>query len=647
MSDLSPILGFRKDRIGARLIGLLNLLRLGRKFGVPVRFLWLSQPEGPYPELADPCEFLAADFVARNITVIGQPPELAGRENLAALASTLDAALVAERLAAGRRFFSDAAFDAIAFMGEPLSDARAEIAAIAAELPLAPPLARALTQAQNRLARLVPGGLAQASAIHMRRGDLLDGIPWSLGAWPAKYVPDEFFRAWAAMQPGGVIVFTDTPAAARHMAGGNPHILPIDRLLDLERLTATERDMLELLLMGRCQQIGAPGGSAFSSAAAALGMARITALPHGLPEAERALAHQALLERAIAAPDSFFAPGDLAQSLHYASRHAIATGQAGRLVDALADSRALMAAHPFTRRILAECAQAAGRQDQARALALRALEDPRLAGRDRGLCRGIVSAVRARAAPDGEETRDDFLAALFSQVAGRNAQLAQMAVMLLSRDGPVSRALMFPRDLLPQLLGGNDIGQPVLAPWFYLADWDELLGDDNARRPLLAGPPIHLKLRPLGPALRAAEAALTAGATPPPPGDEAEAARLGLGAAILSLHGRYARALRVLHWLDEIRPGDALTRKRLADTCYRIGNAERADAFMQDALRLAGGPPLMLLSMARRQAELRRPARARKHLLQAGQQWPGSVLLRQQARRIERLLAADPVPGAG
>ncbi|RJL15309.1 tetratricopeptide repeat protein [Paracoccus siganidrum] len=649
MSALPAIIGFRKDRIGARLIGLLNILRLGRKFGLPARYVWLSEPGGPYPELVDPREFLEAGFVADHIAVVDRAPDLSGRTDLMTLAPTINDAHMARRLAGGELFFSDIAFDVLHFMGEPAPEARAGIAAIAADLPLAPRLARALARAENRLSRLVPGGLAQASAIHMRRGDLLDGDPWSLGAWPAKYVPDEFFRAWAAGQEGAVIVFTDTPAAAHHMAAGDRRIVPIDRLLDLEKLTATERDMLELLLMARCRRIGGPGGSAFSRAAASLGSAEIVMLPQQLPTPRRGEAYQALLDRAIEAPDSFLAPGDLAQSLHYAARHAIAQGQAGRLAEALEGQGALMAAHPFVRRIHAECLLAAGQQDRARAAAQDALADPRLVGRDQRLCRGVLSVMEARAAPDSGDVAEQFLAAVFSQPAGENAQTAHMAAMLLGRDGPVAQALMFPPALTAGLLERNEAGLSLLAPWFYLADWEELLDDEAARRPLLAGPAMHLKLRRLGPAPREADHALTEGTTPPPPASEIEAQRIGLGAAILSLHGRYARALRILHWLDDIRPGDPLVKKRLADTCFRLGNVARAEDFLAEALELAGKPPLLQVSMARRLAAMGRPIRARNHIRMALKQWPDSGFLKRQGRRVRRTLAeaASDGPGEG
>ena len=40
-----PILGYRRDRVGARLIGILNVLRFQALFGADAaRFLWVSEP---------------------------------------------------------------------------------------------------------------------------------------------------------------------------------------------------------------------------------------------------------------------------------------------------------------------------------------------------------------------------------------------------------------------------------------------------------------------------------------------------------------------------------------------------------------------------------------------------------------------------
>ena len=72
------IIGFRRDGIGARLICLLNVLRLSRKFGATGTFLWLSEPDGPYPELADPRLF-SRPFRRRHIRIIDEMPDLSGQ----------------------------------------------------------------------------------------------------------------------------------------------------------------------------------------------------------------------------------------------------------------------------------------------------------------------------------------------------------------------------------------------------------------------------------------------------------------------------------------------------------------------------------------------------------------------------------------
>ena len=199
--------------------------------------------------------------------------------------------------------------------------------------------ARALESGKS----LLPAGVTQIAgrfgrgdpvAIHVRRGDILDVPPWCYSSWATKYVPDEFFRAFISTGEGPVISFSDTPEAVRHLAQGNPRILPVTEVFGDARLPQPARDLLELVLMSECAQVGAPSHSAFSRAAAVAGRCRIVALPGALPEDLRRAAYDALLERVIAAQDSFFAPGDLAQSAGYAARHAVVVGRGAELVDA-------------------------------------------------------------------------------------------------------------------------------------------------------------------------------------------------------------------------------------------------------------------------------------------------------------------------
>ena len=78
MTDDPAIIGFRQDRVGARITGIISLMRLAHAFGATTRFAWLAQPDGPWPELSDPTAFFTPDFVASHIVVVDRAPPLDG-----------------------------------------------------------------------------------------------------------------------------------------------------------------------------------------------------------------------------------------------------------------------------------------------------------------------------------------------------------------------------------------------------------------------------------------------------------------------------------------------------------------------------------------------------------------------------------------
>lgn len=651
LTDFPPITGYRQDRIGARIVCLLNTIRLGRDYGVPARFAWIGDQGGTYPELADPRDFLDAGFVDRHIRVISGHLDVTPLRNLGALAPTMDRDHFARALARGDRFHCDAAFGPLRLIDEDVAEVRASLAAIAADLPLSPRLTRELAGLRERLAGLGAGG----AAIHVRRGDILDGLPWSLSSWSSKYIPDEFFRAWVAGLPGAVVAFSDTPDAVRHMAADQARIVPVDDLLAGRELLLAERDMLELLLMGDVARIGAPPYSAFSRAAQLVGGAAVDPLPAALLPAERAAAYQALLDRVIDRPDSFFAPGDLAQSLHFATAHALATGQGGRLVRARAGDQALMRAHPFVRLLLALAALADGQRDLARELLDAALADPRLQPRDRRQCRQVLMLA-------GADDKDaDIDAALLEQMLpGRNPGgpvMPVLAARVLMGDGPAGRALMFPPDLAAALAteAGEDPATAALAgsggralpDWIPALDWAGLLPDETARQPLRQNPPLHAKLRYFDPEAAGAEAMLDAGEVPPPPATDLAAHMIGLYGAALALHGRYRRALLVQEWLTGIRPGDPMVWKRLSDIHFLLGRRHDGMVALDKALALRRDNPLLQVSKARRMAEDGRDKGALFHMGRAEQLWPGLGIWPRQRRLVMRDLAAAAARRAG
>lgn len=672
MTSKIPILGFRQDRIGARLICLLNTMRLARVAAAPARFLWLSQPDGPYPELVDPNDFLKAGFVREWIDVVDAIPELEPRRNVETQAASTSTRHFADAIAAGQQYQCVAMSDLVRFMNESPADVAAEVQEIAAGLMLKPRLARMLVKAREIVAR---AGEGAPVAIHVRRGDILDGDPWSYSSWSSKYVPDEFFQAFIELNPGPVIAFSDTPAAIEHLRQGNPRVIPVTTLFDSSKLTPAERDLLELLLMAGCEQVGAPSQSAYSRAAAVIGNCRITPLPAALPMGAKQRAYDDLLDRVIARPDSFFAPGDQAQSGSYAAAHAINTERGAEIVEAMAGRTELLKRFPFLYRDLSGAALSAGKKEQARRLARAGLANPMMRNRDRPHCKQVLLVLdnlRPNAKSSDTDIDAEFLSMIFTGRAGEGPIIPGLARHLLLRGGTAGGALMFdPRLVAPcsetmapaQRMGAVDGPdcEEVLPLWAVRCDWEELLNDASVRRDMRHMPAIQRKLHVGGPDLPDFEAAL-AQKVPTPDLDDLTTLRLGLAASFLRLHGRMHRAFTLLEWLNRKHPNDPLTLKRLADCCFANGNRKGGWRWFQLAMQQAPENPLLQLSCALHQAEDGDENAAAFHLEEARRLWPGLDLIgivqgsirkrglkldRQRHRAQEHVQNNDPQPEPG
>lgn len=637
MTIQDQIIGFRTDRVGARLICMLNVMRLSRKFGVTGTYLWLSEPEGAYPELADPRDFLAEDFVTRHIRIIDRHPAHRERLNVAAVAPRFNVAGFAETLAAGQLYECSTMADVMHFMDEPAEDAAADIRDIARQLVLAPPLAEALARARAIIAQ---AGGGEPVAIHVRRGDILDSDPWSYSAWPSKYVPDEFYHGFIAQTDGPVIAFSDTPAAIAHLAQGNPRVIAASDLFDSANLSVTARDLLELLLISDCAQVGAPAYSAFSRAATVMGRCDHAPLPAALAPDALITAYDALLERAIARPDSFFAPGDLAQSLDYALKHAMTTGRGDEILGRFSDHAPLLERFPFLYRELAVVAWTGGQRSRARQLARQGVSAPKICPQDRVQCRQLLMA--AGAGGGGGISRDTQAHFLTMVLTGRPAEgpvMPELAHRIMMQPGNALAGMLFLRPGLAELFTevpcrGTQTG-PLLPLWLLRLDWSEFLRDQGLLKELLQWPDMWRKMSPAATGLAEVEAALAQGAALPPP-DDAALAGFGHCASVLRLHGRLKRAFALLDWLNAVRPDQALTHKRLADTCFAASNRKGGWRWLNSALLIAPENPMLWLSAGIRAADEGDPTRARHHLDQAAGLWPDLGLIAAIRRRLSR-----------
>lgn len=635
MDTDDQIIGYRQDRIGARLICLLNVMRLARRFGVGGRFLWLGGQGGEYPELADPHDFFAPEFVAAHITVIDHPPDLSALPSVGALAQSMNAQGFAAKLAAGQRYECDTMSETVRFMDEPLAEAEAELREIAKAIRLAAPLERALRRMRADIAKL---GGGDPVAIHVRRGDILDGVPWSYTSWATKYVPDEFYRAFMSLSDGPVISFSDTPEAVVHLGRGDPRILPVAALFKGEDLAQPARDLLELLLMSDCASVGAPSHSAFSRAAAVTGRCRILALPAGLPEDLRVAAYDALLDRVIGDPDSFFAPGDMAQTANYAAKHAAAIGRGKDLVDALAGREEFLERFPFVYKDLALTAWAEGRMGKARDMAERGLAAPLLRHRDKPQCRQVLLVADAGSKPEENPQIDaQFLTMLFTGRAAEGPIIPALAHRLLRHGAASMQALMFdPKLMTPYTRISTDGGRETrtLPLWTLRLDWSEFINDKMLQQELRNWPSMWDKIKPIFDGLTEAEEQLANGDKPGV--NRAEAARYGYCASILRLHGRFKRSFALLHWLNDKRPGEALIHKRFADTCFAANQRHAGWKWLKSALQLAPENAMLRLSAAIRAAQQRDPERGKRHAAEAEAAWPDLPLTKVIERNLTK-----------
>lgn len=611
MDDIPAIIGLSEARTADRLIALLNVLRLQELFGVSGRLIWpVAEGLDATDEAAlHPRDLFDQEFVDRYLLLGPAVSELRDGDDLAALASDSPAADIAARLAGGGRLVVDRPADAVVFAGEDEADVRGQIGRIAAMLPFHPKIGAYLA----RLSAAIDGwggsdpGEAAALCLH---GD---------------HLPDEISALWAARQPGAVLVFAANVAAGAHVACDDPAMLPIQRLAPIDNIPPRLRPLIEILLMARFARIGGGETSAAARAAALIGQRRFCPLPRYIPEPARSAAGDVLLERLVARPDSFFDRADLAQSAEYLVARPLSAADAARLVTALT---ALGAQDVGLRPLVGRCALMSGQDQLAARHARSGLADPGLGTEARTQCAQILTLTTASRDPDDPAATDAMLALLFDAQGSRDHAWDLIVQSRLAGLPRMASALLIPAST----------AAPV---WSILADWEELIAEPDASARLREVPALSQKLAQAGPEAGAIEAALQVGDAPASNAEDRLLLSVGLVASALSLHGRFARALRVLDWLDRQRPDDPLTLKRRADACFRLGNRQRGHEVLGDLTRRCPGTPLLHLSAAIRAAGSGRMDEAAAALTRAEQQWPASRLIASRSLPLRRLITGS------
>ncbi|WP_171207696.1 MULTISPECIES: hypothetical protein [unclassified Ruegeria] len=293
-------IGQRKDRLGARLLMMLTCIRLAEDFDTDYRVNWF--PKGSdAPELEKPSELFSEDWMKAQFL------DSATFDALTQTALPIWSFLNDENpdrllahLAEGRSVLVEEGFEVLSFPWEDIEAIRPRYRAFIHQIGFTPELRAIMDQADAALSG------KGVSAYHIRRGDILNGLPWKHTTWPAKIEPEELYEAHLDKHPGRpAIMFSDQPELIARFRERYPDLMQMSDIADLSQLSRAKRDFIELYTMSRADEVIAPYISAFSMAAARISGNQRKVFRDVLTEDEIDQATDRAIARVTYGPDGF------------------------------------------------------------------------------------------------------------------------------------------------------------------------------------------------------------------------------------------------------------------------------------------------------------------------------------------------------
>jgi hypothetical protein len=327
MRPTGTLVTFRNDRLGGRVTAMANTIRIASALDLPFRLHWHAADDHGHV-FNDPADFFDAAFLTAHLidrdSFVTLQPRLSRLEQL----SPATPEAIRARLAAGDSLLIDRSLGLTLLPGEDATSVRADLAAIWRAFPFAPAL---LPRMETIRARIGP----QATACHIRRGDIVS-VPRTMNKpWANKYIIDEIFEAHIAraIDDGDrPLLFSDDPATLRRFETRFPALIAADSVVDASGLGEGQRDLLELYAMSLCRRIVAPPQSAFSGTAASLGGGDLIDVTADLPPAALDRAYATLTRRLTDDMPTAVAesPAAVGQSLLHLETRLRATGDLPR-----------------------------------------------------------------------------------------------------------------------------------------------------------------------------------------------------------------------------------------------------------------------------------------------------------------------------
>ena len=326
-ADLSgSIIAHRNDRMGARIISMLNAVRIARDYDLPWFCGWTTGGR-THEECRDPTMIFDAEFVAERFfdTDVLSPII----DDLVDLSTVGGDRKSFEKVARkGRKFLAGNMMGTIVLPWEDAAEVAARLPGCLEAFRFSPPVAAMI----DEIERLFAG--TRLTALHIRRGDIIHDQVTSNKLWPNKYIPREFYEAQLERlleDPATrVLVFSDTPEEVTRLKATSDRVMGIDDLFGQRDFTSGARDFLELFAMSRCARIFGPPSSAFSQTATTIGGGTIQAVQEALSPADQARAMDRMTERLEARSELFLNMGDVGQCLHFLIEHQMAKGNPNR-----------------------------------------------------------------------------------------------------------------------------------------------------------------------------------------------------------------------------------------------------------------------------------------------------------------------------
>lgn len=324
------IVAHRNDGMGARIIAMLNAVRIARDYDLPYYVGWTTGGR-TREEVRDPSFIFDTDYIAERFFDTDIMSEI--YTNLIDLSTIDDKNWTEEKFrkaaAKGKSFMSGAAMGVTVLPWENEADVQARLPDCIDAFRFSPPVKEMVA----KIVEVFAG--KKLTAYHIRRGDIILDPIASNKLWPNKFIPREFYEQHLALTlsdpDAQVLCFSDTPIEVDRLKEADPaRVMGFKDLLGDREFTTGARDFLELYAMSRCKQIFGPPSSAFSQTAMTIGGCTLDAVQDALPKAEQSAAMDRMTDRLESKSELFLNMGDVGQCLHFLIEHQAEKGNSNR-----------------------------------------------------------------------------------------------------------------------------------------------------------------------------------------------------------------------------------------------------------------------------------------------------------------------------